>query len=591
MKFSSTWLKATLLGSAMLAMSFANAEDVKVSFNAPDAAAGTLKITYQKEGKTTDIEATGTTVAVDTELSIEVTSADATKTPKLSAKEKDAEAKDVPLTKGESKWTAKYPVKKEVVFSVIYEAAPATGYKLTETFENGITATYTPAIENKEKVKAGEYKVVFAVAEGKNLGEVKFDGKAIAPIAAEKPLEFKFTMPEKDAVLEAKLKTEEPPAKEYKVTFALNGAEVKVKTAATQDAPSKDVADGDKVLSGTVLVVEVTKLPENKIVDKITLGTVDFAQLPNFKYKAKMPAADAALTVVLKDRPADAHVHISWGPLEGIKMVGFREAKIENDEITGISKDNKEYATRGKEYFVFFTVDLENYNFASLATVETDKNGKSEESPVEAKYIKEAKNKDGVYVYHWTLFAWADDGTDNTVSCVINVKTSSKQKELKITPNGAEVKVMAGEKEIKDGMKVAPGTDLVITAKAPEGKHIEKVELGGRALKADKDGVYKTVMPDKDAELVVTVADGTAIENYAFAAVNVYPNPFAGKLTLNEVADASRVTLVNAQGVVLRNVAVNGANQIELDVADVPAGIYMVVVENGAARRTFKVVK
>ena len=62
-------------------------------------------------------------------------------------------------------------------------------------------------------------------------------------------------------------------------------------------------------------------------------------------------------------------------------------------------------------------------------------------------------------------------------------------------------------------------------------------------------------------------------------------------LTVNEVAEASRVTLVNAQGVVLRSVAVNGANQIALDVIDVPAGIYMVVVENGAARRAFKVVK
>ena len=89
----------------------------------------------------------------------------------------------------------------------------------------------------------------------------------------------------------------------------------------------------------------------------------------------------------------------------------------------------------------------------------------------------------------------------------------------------------------------------------------------------------------------MTLKEGPAVEDNAFAAVNVYPNPFAGKLVVNEVAEASRVTLVNAQGVVLRSVAVNGANQVELDVTDVPAGIYMVVVENGAARRAFKVVK
>lgn len=92
-------------------------------------------------------------------------------------------------------------------------------------------------------------------------------------------------------------------------------------------------------------------------------------------------------------------------------------------------------------------------------------------------------------------------------------------------------------------------------------------------------------------KFVANFKKATAVEDNAFAAVSVYPNPFADKLIVNEVAEASRVTLVNAQGVVLRSVAVNGANQIALDVTDVPAGIYMVVVENGAARRAFKVVK
>ena len=127
-------------------------------------------------------------------------------------------------------------------------------------------------------------------------------------------------------------------------------------------------------------------------------------------------------------------------------------------------------------------------------------------------------------------------------------------------------------------------------------KNVDKFKKG------EKIAAYGTTIAFSDkttvtaAKYVVSFKKGTApkpgaVEDNAFAAVSVYPNPFADKLIVNEVAEASRVTLVNAQGVVLRSVAVNGANQIALDVTDVPAGIYMVVVENGAARRAFKVVK
>lgn len=84
---------------------------------------------------------------------------------------------------------------------------------------------------------------------------------------------------------------------------------------------------------------------------------------------------------------------------------------------------------------------------------------------------------------------------------------------------------------------------------------------------------------------------GAAVADNAFAGVSVYPNPFQGQLVVKEVAAAERVLLLNAQGMVVRNLPVNGASELALDTENLPAGMYMVVVENAAARKVFKVVK
>lgn len=84
---------------------------------------------------------------------------------------------------------------------------------------------------------------------------------------------------------------------------------------------------------------------------------------------------------------------------------------------------------------------------------------------------------------------------------------------------------------------------------------------------------------------------GAAVADNVFAGVSVYPNPFQGQLVVKEVAAAERVLLLNAQGMVVRNLPVNGASELALDTENLPAGMYMVVVENAAARKVFKVVK
>lgn len=341
----------------------------------------------------------------------------------------------------------------------------AEGKKLTEKFDAGITATYSPEIANKDAVEAKEYTVTFAVPADKELGEVKLDENVLTAEAG-KPLEFKFTMPDKDATLEAKLKA---PATGKKLTEQFDEGITATYTPAIAD--KNNVAAGEYTVKFTVAGGK-------------ELGEVKFN--------------DAALTAEAGD------------PL------AFKFTMPSDKEATLVAKVKGEAPKTHK---------------LTIAKVE-----------------------------------------------------------------GATVTVTVDGKAVANEGQVAEGSKLVVDVKVTDTKkEVASVKLGETAatLKGDK---YEVVMPKADATLTVTLkAKGTpkpgAVEDNAFAAVSVYPNPFADMLTVNEVAEASRVTLVNAQGVVLRSVAVNGANQIALDVTDVPAGIYMVVVENGAARRAFKVVK
>ena len=385
---------------------------------------------------------------------------------------------------------------------------PATGKKLTETFDEGITAAYTPAIENKEKVAAGEYTVTFTVVAGKELGDVTFNGEKLSPASAEKPLEFKFTMPsDKEGVLVAKVKAS-TPAEGKKLTETFDEG-----ITATY---SPEIADKTKVAAGEYTVTFT-------VVKGKELGDVTFngekltatAEKP-LEFKFTMPSdKDGVLVAKVKgEAPAPTpKVKITWAndPKEGVKEMHFNKAKIENNKLKGWEKEEVAVAAADVYYVINFVVDVDNYKYVSFAINEKNAAGTSKMTEYQLdKDIFELVNKEKKYLCHYATIAWSAD--EDVVECELIAKTKSKKKP-------------------------------------------------------------------------------SAVEDNAFAAVNVYPNPFAGKLVVNEVAEASRVTLVNAQGVVLRSVAVNGANQVELDVTDVPAGIYMVVVENGAARRAFKVVK
>ncbi len=158
---------------------------------------------------------------------------------------------------------------------------------------------------------------------------------------------------------------------------------------------------------------------------------------------------------------------------------------------------------------------------------------------------------------------------------------------------GVTVKVEVAGKEVTDFSKIKAGDDLTITVTAPANKPVVTVtvtEEGGQPKTLElKDGKYTHKMGTK--KTVLTVTAKTPAEDAVLAAVAVYPNPFVGQLFVANTAEVAKVALVNAQGVVVRTVLPAGANELNIAVEDLPAGVYVLVLEREGARKAIRLVK
>ena len=89
----------------------------------------------------------------------------------------------------------------------------------------------------------------------------------------------------------------------------------------------------------------------------------------------------------------------------------------------------------------------------------------------------------------------------------------------------------------------------------------------------------------------LSMKEGAAVADAVLDAVVVYPNPFASEIVVTNLAEVAKVALVNAQGVVVRSVLPNGASELRLAVEDLPAGLYLLLLENNGAQKAIRLVK
>lgn len=440
-------------------------------------------------------------------------------------------------------------------------AAPKYAFTFAGTADFDVTAKKgTETLTSPAQVAAGEdvtLTITLKAGVTKSIKSVK-----VGDVVAKKGTaanEWMFTMPGKAAELAVELVEAE---KTHKVTFADGEGYTIGVTNISGGAQS--INTGDKVAEGTELLAEITVTNPKKEVKVVKANTTDATKGADANHWTfTMGTEDITLTVELQDKttpqPGEGNVLTIEANGTTVKVMNGATEVKSGDKV---AKDVK------------LTVEVS--DVPADKEIEKVTLNEAEMTLVEGKY--EGNMPDAAA----------------TLKVVLKEKGAPQPEEgnlIKVTANGATVKIMAGTTEVKADTKVKAGTDLVITVTAPAGKVIDNVSFNNTVVKPEADKSYKVKMSATEATLVVNLKKAAAVEDAVLAGVVAYPNPMVRELVVSNLAEVENVALVNAQGVVVRAVKPNGASELRLAVEDLSAGVYMLVVERNGARKAIRIVK
>lgn len=440
-------------------------------------------------------------------------------------------------------------------------AAPKYAFTFAGTADFDVTAKKgTEALTSPAQVAVGEdvtLTITLKAGVTKSIKSVK-----VGDVVAKKGTaanEWMFTMPSKAAELAVELVE---AAKMHKVTFA-NGEGYTIGVTNISGG-AQSINTGDKVAEGTELLAEITVTDPKKEVKVVKANTTDATKGADANHWTfTMGTEDITLTVELQDKttpqPSEGNVLTIVANGTTVKVMNGATEIKSGDKV---AKDVK------------LTVEVS--NIPADKEIEKVTLNEVEMTLVEGKY--EGKMPDAAA----------------TLTVALKEKGAPQPEEgnlIKVTANGATVKIMAGTTEVKADTKVKAGTDLVITVTAPAGKVIDNVSFNNTVVKPEANKSYKVKMSATEATLVVNLKKAAAVEDAVLAGVVAYPNPMVRELVVTNLAEVENVALVNAQGVVVRAVKPNGASELRLAVEDLPAGVYMLVVERSGARKAIRIVK
>ena len=391
---------------------------------------------------------------------------------------------------------------------------------------------------------------------------------------------FKFPAGMGTTALEGKVVFSKPEEGNF-IKITDNGARVSIK------AGGVDITPTTRVKKDTELVITV-EAPAGHEIENVTFNGTVLAAEADKSYKAKMSEGEATLVVNIKGGvtpPATTYTATIAAAEHG--TVSIHKPKLNADKKL---EGYEEEALTTLEHGVLYLLVMKPEAGYVLGKIEAKLKAQGQEVPISswAGKVNAMKDKDGKIEYYYVGFGFPAAMGTEAISVAV---TFAQGNLIKTTANGATVKIMQGAMEVTAETKVGAGAVLTIAVTAPEGKEIEKVEFAGTALTLNKDKVYVATMPDAEATLVVTMKEGAAVADAVLDAVVVYPNPFASEIVVTNLAEVAKVALVNAQGVVVRSVLPNGASELRLAVEDLPAGLYLLLLENNGAQKAIRLVK
>ena len=365
------------------------------------------------------------------------------------------------------------------------------------------------------------------------------------------------------------------------IKVTANGATVVI------TANGQPVTETTRVKKDTDLVITVTP-PTGHEIESVTFNGTKLTAEADKSYKVKMSEGEATLVVNFKGgtTPSKPTYEAKIAPSEH-GTVTIHKVKLNADKkVEGYENEAVTALQHGEQYIVVIKPEA---GFV-LATISAQLQAQGMKMPINSwkQKINAMRDKNGALLYYYVVFSFPQ--VMGTESIEINI-TFDEGKLIKVTDNGATVKIMQGSMEVTPTTKVGKGAELTITVTASSNKEIVSVEFAGSALTLDATTkVYRATMPATEAALIVTLKN-TSVTDPILEAVSVYPNPFTTEIALNNLTNITKVSMVNAQGVTVRTLIPNGANELHLTVDNLPAGLYLVVLEHNGAKKTIRIVK
>jgi PKD repeat protein len=130
------------------------------------------------------------------------------------------------------------------------------------------------------------------------------------------------------------------------------------------------------------------------------------------------------------------------------------------------------------------------------------------------------------------------------------------------------------------------GTPFTSTEQNPEIKYVAPGDYDVKLIVVNSygsDTIIKT-------EYIHVDSLATGIETYNPGDINLYPNPVKNKLFISSNNNIQSVNIINISGQVVKKQECN-AKQIEINIIDLPDGIYIICLQTGCEITMYKIIK
>jgi putative immunoreactive 47 kDa antigen PG97 len=156
------------------------------------------------------------------------------------------------------------------------------------------------------------------------------------------------------------------------------------------------------------------------------------------------------------------------------------------------------------------------------------------------------------------------------------------------TRGQGSLEVRTAARVLANGDTAPQGVTLTVQAKPQAGYGLATLSVNGEDVtKRAAGGVYTFKLRGSAAIVASFKQSATPIAEL-LGEVLVRPNPFTDRLVLEGLGHAERLTLLNALGQPVYRKQLTGEENLELNLAHLPAGTYWLRVEGAGKGRTLK---